>query len=166
MNNEMMPLFVSILQSEELKKQSERIIQEVRTSSDGKRFTDELIAYIRDELINSISSSDVVQLMSVELKTQSDRIIDEVSISKNAKRFADEFVASVSNSEIIKQNFQFQKEQLEKINRIINFIENKKPEVDGAKNPDVSKESVVSADTSAGTYNTAAEKEDKKSQKK
>jgi len=166
MNNEMMPLFVSILQSEELKKQSDRIIQEVRTSSDGKRFTDELIAYIRDELINSISSSDVVQLMSVELKTQSDRIIEEVIINNDAKKFANELISSMSNSEMAIKNMKFQAEQLEKINRIMNFIENKKPEVDGVKNPDVSKEPVVSADTSAGTYNTVAEKEDMKSQKK
>lgn len=166
MNNEMMPLFFSILQSEELKKQSERIIQEVRTSRMAKEFTDELIASVRNELINSISSSDVVQLMSAQLKIESGRIINEVIINNDAKKFANELISSMSNSEMAIKNMKFQEEQLEKINRIMNFIENKKPEVDGVKNAGVSKEPVVSADTSAGTYNTAAEKEDKKSQKK
>lgn len=62
----MMRLLLFLMQSEDLKKQSERIVQEVRTSSDAKKFA--------DDFINRMSTAEVVVNNLKFQKEQMDKI--------------------------------------------------------------------------------------------
>jgi hypothetical protein len=66
MNNDMIPFVVYLLQSDDLKKQSDRIIQEVRNNNDAKHITDELTA--------SLSNAAVIQSIIQTQKNQLDLI--------------------------------------------------------------------------------------------
>lgn len=62
MNNEMLPLFTFLLQSEDLRNQSDRIIQEVRVSGDAKRLAAEVVASIGAELVKAIGDAQKEQI--------------------------------------------------------------------------------------------------------
>ncbi len=75
MNNEMMPLFGFILQSEDLKKQSEKIIQEVRVSNDAKKFA--------DEFISNISNSEIIKA-NLKFQEEQRQILLDIKASVNS----------------------------------------------------------------------------------
>ena len=87
MDNEMMPLLGFLLQSEDLKKQSDRIVQEIRVESDLKKQTEKtIIEEIRigtdikklsDEYTKSVDKSEMVGKM-LDLQLQNSEWLEEV----------------------------------------------------------------------------------------
>jgi hypothetical protein len=88
MNYEMMPIVGLMLQSEDLKKQSERIIQEVRVSNDVKKLTDEFIKQVTssDTFKTTLKFQEEQRQTLQEIKNSVDSLhqkIDSIINSKN-----------------------------------------------------------------------------------
>lgn len=88
MNNEMMPLIIFLLQSEDLKKQSDRIIQAVQESNDAKKFMEEFLSSVSNtEAFKANMESSKIFLESIhELKGSVDELktkIDGITFSMN-----------------------------------------------------------------------------------
>ena len=84
----MMPLLGFLLQSEDLKKQSDRIIQEVRVSKDAKLFADEFMDSMKNsDLIQKILLLHEDHLQSIHaLKTSVDNLRKKIDKTTGSKR--------------------------------------------------------------------------------
>lgn len=152
MNNEMMPLVGFLLLSEDLQKQSNKIIQEFKNRS------------LQPE--NSIQSDRIIQevkrgsLQAEDLDKQSDKIIKEVGSNKDVKKIADELVTNLSG--LIKTDKEFQENQSKKIDSLNDSITYLKQKIEDI----IEKLSGTSPYDRTQADNTSTGKEIKKSSKK
>ncbi len=152
MNNEMMPLVGFLLLSEDLQKQSNKIIQEFKNRS------------LQPE--NSIQSDRIIQevkrgsLQAEDLDKQSDKIIKEVGSNKDVKKIADELVTNLSG--LIKADKEFQENQSKKIDSLNDSITYLKQKIEDI----TEKLSGTSPYDRTQADNTSTGKEIKKSSKK
>ncbi len=94
-------------------------------------------------------------LQSDDLKKQSDRIVQEIKLSNDAQKFADQLTTTISNSDLVKANLQFQKEQQKIIHGIKASVDNLQTTIDNF---------IKSNSLPRNLY--SSEKEEKKSTKK
>ena len=84
MNNEMLPFVVLLLQSEDLKKQSNRIIQEVKTSSDPAKIVEGIWAKAATGNFEGVTEASNRLVSTMEtLQKSVDQLNNRISILEN-----------------------------------------------------------------------------------
>jgi hypothetical protein len=78
MNNEMMPLMAFLLQSEDTKKQADRIIQEVKNYSNKEFLFSKDVENIRNEFMSKMTDlTDSIKKLQDDLKNLYERLPDK-----------------------------------------------------------------------------------------